>query len=359
MPIKPLTNAADTQGTGSLDVATAFPSRIGFAGTPEFAASILTGLLAAGANIVCVYTQPDRPTGRGRKLAPSAVKQTALAAGREVRQPKSLRTDQALTDLLATKLDVLIVAAYGLILPQAVLDAPTLGCVNVHASLLPRWRGAAPIERAIMAGDTQSGVCIMRMEAGLDTGGVYNQRTLPLTDTTTGRELHDSLRELGLAVLLETLDGFDADAWQPQDDTLATYAAKLTSKDAHINWHQPARQIIRQVNALNDRMPARSWLGDETINLLRAAPGAEDDGTAKGVPAGTIIGQSKKTITVAAGEGAVRISEVQLRRGKAKPMAMAAALNGYAELFKVGRRFDDTAQTADKTPDNTTAALQK
>lgn len=328
------------------------PLRIGFAGTPEFAATVLTGLLAAGANVVCTYSQPDRPTGRGRKLTPSAVKQVALTAGIEVRQPVSLRGAQALAELAASKLDVLIVAAYGLILPEAILAAPALGCINVHASLLPRWRGAAPIERAIMAGDTQSGVCIMRMEAGLDTGGVYNTKTLPITDTTTGRELHDGVAQLGLTALLETLSGFSAtgaaEAWQAQDDSLATYADKLVADDALIHWHNSAASIVRQINALNDRMPARTQLAGETLNLLRATqaptsnPASATEMDASAAPPGTIIARSKKAITVATGDGAISIREVQLRRGKGRPMPMAAALNGYGELFEQGHCFEST-----------------
>ena len=319
-----------------------FPKRIGFAGTPEFAATILSGLLAMNANVVCVYCQPDRPTGRGRKLMPSAVKKVAAAAGLPVRQPKTLRSDQALAELANSQLDVLVVAAYGLILPQAILDTPRSGCINVHASLLPRWRGAAPIERAIMAGDTQSGVCIMRMEAGLDTGGVYNQKTVPVTDTTTGRELHDALAELGLKALAETLNDFQADDWQAQDDSAATYADKLKPADAQINWRLPAATLIRQINALNDRMPARTMLGEETINLLRAAQ-ANDSQNSDAAAPGTLIARSKKSVSIAAGEGAVSIKEVQLRRGKGKPMPMAAALNGYGDLFKPGARFGNSA----------------
>lgn len=325
-------------------IVNSLPARIGFAGTPEFAATILAGLLNAGANVVCVYTQPDRPTGRGRKLMPSEVKRVATDAGIAVHQPKTLRTEEALADLAAAELDILIVAAYGLILPQAILDTPTLGCINVHASLLPRWRGAAPIERAIMAGDTQSGVCIMRMEAGLDTGGVYNSRTLPITDTTTGRELHDAVAQLGLDALLETLRGFSPDAFTAQDDSLATYADKLNASDAIINWQQPAQDIIRQINALNDRMPARTQLNDETINLLRAAPALENN-EQQAAP-GTLIARSKKAISIAAGDGVVSIREIQLRRGKGKPMPMAAALNGYGDLFNPGVVFhngDDSA----------------
>lgn len=318
--------------TGSL------PARIGFAGTPDFAASILKGLLDVAANIVCVYTQPDRPSGRGQKLVPCAVKQLATSHGIEVRQPKSLRKTEALEELRKTNLDVLIVAAYGLILPQSVLDAPSLGCINVHASLLPRWRGAAPIERAIMAGDNQSGVCIMKMEAGLDTGGVYNRRTLPITNTTTGRELHDAMTAPGIEALLETLTHFDPEAFTTQDDELATYAQKLETGDSEIDWQQSANKIARQINALNDRLPARTKLGDETIKLLRATPVHESTGNDRVVP-GTIIASSKKAITVATGEDAISVREVQLNRGKGKPMPMAAALNGYAELFQIGQCF--------------------
>lgn len=297
---------------------------------------------------MCAYSQPDRPTGRGRKLTPCAVKQTALAAGIEVRQPKSLRSEEALAELAASELDVLVVAAYGLILPEAILASPSLGCINVHASLLPRWRGAAPIERSIMAGDTQSGVCIMRMEAGLDTGGIYATKTLPITDTTTGRELHDSVAQLGLTALLATLDGFTtkaaADDWQPQDDSLATYADKLQPLDARIEWHNSAASIVRQINALNDRLPARTELAGETLNLLRAQLAVPLDSAAETEAEpqapGTIIARSKKAITVATGDGALSVREVQLRRGKGRPMPMAAALNGYGELFELGNRFE-------------------
>ena len=327
--------------------------RVGFAGTPEFASSILDGLITAEVNVVCVYTQPDRPTGRGRKLKPSPVKQRATAAGIEVRQPRSLRKNkEALLELEATKLDLLIVAAYGLILPQAILDAPAMGCINVHASLLPRWRGAAPIERSIMAGDTQSGVCIMRMEAGLDTGGVYNQRTLPVTQTTTGRELHDAMIQPGIDALLQTLSDFDPQSYTAQDDSLATYAHKLTADDADINWNEPAATVIRHINALNDRLPARTWLNDESIKLLRASPVNDAvlyDSDNPALP-GTIISRSKKSITIACGVNgreAITVREVQLNRGKGKPMPMAAALNGYSDLFEIGRCFNDGREKDD------------
>ncbi len=324
----------------------ALPTRIGFAGTPEFAAIALRGLLAAGANLVCVYTQPDRPTGRGRKLAPSAVKKLAEEFAIDVRQPKSLRSAQALEELRASELDVLIVAAYGLILPQPVLDAPRLGCINVHASLLPRWRGAAPIERAIMAGDTQSGVCIMRMEAGLDTGGVYTSRTTPVTDTTTGRELHDTLAQLGTAALLEALENFDPHAFTPQDDALACYANKLETADAEINWHATSAEVARHINALNDRLPARTSVHDtdEVLHMLRAEVATENSlQPTDQSPPGTLIARSKKTLSVATANGAVAITEVQLRRGKGRPMPAAAALNGYSDLFSVGQRFTNAS----------------
>lgn len=330
-----------------------FPARIGFAGTPEFAAHILEGLLAARANVVCVYSQPDRKKGRGRKRVPSAVKQVALDAGIEVRQPTSLRKSVALEELQSAQLDVLVVAAYGLILPQAILDAPRLGCINVHASLLPRWRGAAPIERAIMAGDTQSGVCIMRMEAGLDTGGVYSTRKLPITHTTSGRELHDAMLAPAIEALLETLTDFLPTQWQAQDDSLATYADKLSNADADIDWHQPAGVIIRQINALNDRLPARTLFGDETVKLLRAAPVTQADMQQKNVDSkpGTIVATSKKAIAIAAGEHLVSVREVQLTRGKGKPMPIAAALNGYPDLFKVGNCFTNSLSDTESDTD--------
>ena len=339
--------------------ATAFPARVGFAGTPEFAATALTGLIAAGVNVVCVYTQPDRPTGRGRKLVPSAVKAVATDHDIEVRQPKSLRNEAAAEEMRNSNLDVLIVAAYGLILPQEILAAPTLGCINVHASLLPRWRGAAPIERAIMAGDSESGVCIMRMEAGLDTGGVYCARSLPVTNMTTGRELHDSLANLGVKALLDTLDGFDAEAFVDQDDSLATYAKKLAPADAIIDWTMDDVDVARHINALNDRLPARTQVLDteETLFLLRACVTPKDAATELSTteqPApGTLISRSKKAFVVAAGSGAVSIKEVQLRRGKGRPMPVAAALNGYAELFVVGQRFGTIITPSQSSADST------
>lgn len=335
--------------------AKSFPARVGFAGTPEFAATALTGLINAGVNVVCVYTQPDRPTGRGRKLVPSAVKALAASYDIEVRQPKSLRNEAAAEELRGSNLDVLIVAAYGLILPQAILDTPTLGCINVHASLLPRWRGAAPIERAIMAGDSESGVCIMRMEAGLDTGGVYCARSFPVTNMTTGRELHDSLADLGVAALLDTLDGFDPDGFVDQVDTLATYANKLAPADAIIDWAMDDVDVARHINALNDRLPARTQVLDtaETLFLLKAnvAPTdatTESPTTEQSVP-GTLISRSKKAFVIATGRGAVSIKEVQLRRGKGRPMPVAAALNGYTELFVVGQTFGTIDASATKS----------
>ncbi len=333
-----------------------FPARVGFAGTPEFAATALRGLIDAGVNVVCVYTQPDRPTGRGRKLTPSAVKTLAVSYDIEVRQPKSLRNEAAAEELRASNVDVLIVAAYGLILPQAILDAPALGCINVHASLLPRWRGAAPIERAIMAGDQDSGVCIMRMEAGLDTGGVYCAHSLPVTNTTTGRELHDSLAQIGVTALLDTLDGFNPSDFVDQDDSRATYANKLSPADAVIDWTAGGAEVARHINALNDRLPARTQILDsqETLFLLKAsvAPIDPDAPATDKVEPGTLISRSKKAFVVATGVGAISVKEVQLRRGKGRPMPVAAALNGYTDLFAVGQRFGsvDSSSESDSKP---------
>ncbi|MEM7218338.1 MAG: methionyl-tRNA formyltransferase [Pseudomonadota bacterium] len=314
--------------------------RLGFAGTPAFAATALRALIDAGEQVALAYTQPDRPTGRGRKLQPSPVKQLADTAGIEVRQPRSLRRGDAAAILAADELDLLIVAAYGLILPEPFLAAPRLGCVNVHASLLPRWRGAAPIERAIMAGDTESGVCIMQMDAGLDTGAVHRRAAVAIGPTTTGRELHDQLAELGGQELLAALIDFDPAAATPQPAEGITYADKLTPAESLIDWHGDADSIARQINALNDRQPARSALAGETV-LLLAAHAIEASPDAAPAP-GTITERGRKHIDIACGRGTLRLGQVQLTRGKGRPMPMAAALNGYGDLFAPGARFAAT-----------------
>ena len=321
--------------------------RIGFAGTPEFAAAILAALLDAQANIAVVYSQPDRPAGRGRKLAPSPVKRLAQQHGIAIEQPAKLRNAQAADTLASYQLDLLVVAAYGLILPQAILDTPELGCVNVHASLLPRWRGAAPIERAIMAGDSHSGVCIMQMDAGLDTGAVFAGASVNIAPNTTGKELHDTLATTGAQALLGVLRDFDPAAATPQDDTHATYADKLTQADAQIDWSQPAQQIAQQINALNDRLPARTAIDGEPVVMLRgsaqtasaelAATYSEVLDTGGQAAPGTLVARNKKHLAIACGQDWLQLTEVQLRRGKGRPMPRAAALNGYPDVFMLGK----------------------
>jgi methionyl-tRNA formyltransferase len=308
--------------------------RIGFAGTPSFAATLLTALLERYPPVV-IYTQPDRPSGRGRHLQPSAVKALATANGLPVRQPESLRAIGEAEALQAFGLDVLVVAAYGLLLPPSILRVPTIGCINVHASLLPRWRGAAPVERAIMAGDTETGACIMLMDEGLDTGPVYLRRTCPITETTDGPGLEAQLAELGAAALLECLDRLPRLEPQPQADTGVTYAAKLTRRDAEIDWRRSAVEIERQVRALRGRMPAYSAAGPTRMNVLDAQVIGSEAGSIPGM----ILAADANGIRIACGSGALNIRCLKLNVGKGKPLTAADALNGYARLLAPGTRF--------------------
>ena len=306
--------------------------RIGFAGTPEFAAIILRALLDHDAGVTVVYTQPDRPSGRGRKLQPSAVKRVAIDHQLEVRQPATLRDERASVDLAACGLDVLVVAAYGLILPEQILTIPKQGCINVHASLLPRWRGAAPVERAIMAGDERTGVSIMQMDAGLDTGPVLATASCPISDDTLGADLELTLAELGARCLLRCLSELDTLTAKPQNAAGATYAHKLTAQDARVDWHQSAPSIERQVRALATRMPATAILGDLRIKLLDARSLADSFDAAPG----TVVSVDREGIQVACGEGSLVLRRLQLNRGKGRPLAAADASNGYPETFAVG-----------------------
>ncbi|MEA3274582.1 MAG: methionyl-tRNA formyltransferase [Pseudomonadota bacterium] len=300
------------------------PLKIIFAGTPDFAVSALEALIEGGLDVTAVYTQPDRPAGRGRKLTASPVKTAALAHGLAVHQPRSLRDPQAVAALRGHKADLMVVVAYGLLLPQAVLDAPRLGCVNVHASLLPRWRGAAPIQRAILAGDRESGVTIMRMEAGLDTGPMYLISRTPIAPGETGGSLHDKLAQLGASALLEALPGI-ADGTlipEPQDDALATYAKKLQKEEAGVDWHRPAVELDRMIRAFDPWPVAQTRLGDSTLRLWGSEPLAGD---AAGAPPGSVIAAHKGGIDVATGDGILRITHLQ-PTGK-RPMTAAEFLN--------------------------------
>jgi methionyl-tRNA formyltransferase len=287
-------------------------ARLVFAGTPDFAAVALRALIARGWTPVAAYTQPDRPAGRGRRLTPSAVKQVAIEAGIPVLQPVSLRDASALAGLRALDADLMVVAAYGLLLPPAALSAARLGCINIHASILPRWRGAAPIQHAILAGDAQTGISIMRMEAGLDTGPVYRTSRITIAADETGGSLHDRLARLGADTLIETLPGIIGGRLtpQPQDDRLATYANKIRKPDARIDWGLPAERIARQVRAFDPWPVAYTALGDRILRIWGAEALASQTSGAADRP-GTVLGVDRSGIEVATGRGVLRITRLQ------------------------------------------------
>ncbi|HEX7338930.1 MAG TPA: methionyl-tRNA formyltransferase [Rhodanobacteraceae bacterium] len=288
--------------------------RVIFAGTPDFAVPCLEACLRDGVDVVAVYTQPDRRAGRGRQLAAGPVKQAALAHGLPVEQPASLKNAEAQARLAGHRPDLMVVVAYGLLLPQAVLDTPRLGCWNVHASLLPRWRGAAPIQRAIAAGDTQTGVCLMQMEAGLDTGPVLLRRTTPITGDDTGGSLHDRLAALGAQTLANGLDHALADTLppaKPQATDGAVYARKLDKAEAHLDLTRPAAELARTIRAFNPWPVADLDLAGEHVRVWQAHAVAR---TADATP-GDVIDADADGIVVACGEDALRITELQ-RAGK-------------------------------------------
>lgn len=286
--------------------------RVAFAGTPEFAARALEAIIRAGHAVPLVLTQPDRPSGRGMKLTPGAVKEVALAHGLPLVQPLNLMTEGARAPLAAAEPDVLVVAAYGLILPPAVLDLPRRGCINIHASLLPRWRGAAPIQRSIAAGDTQTGITIMQMDAGLDTGPMLLQQALTIETDDTAASLHDKLARLGadsIVAALARLETGDLRA-TPQPDHGATYAAKLGKTEAELNVQQPAEVLERLVRAFNPFPGAFLRFGDASVKIWRAAVVR-----ASGQP-GEVLASSPSGIVVACGEGALAFLELQKPGGK-------------------------------------------
>lgn len=284
--------------------------KIIFAGTPEFAVPALAALIAAGHEIVLVLTQPDRPAGRGMKLKASPVKELALQHGLPIYQPETLKTAESQAPVAAVEADVMVVAAYGLILPQAVLDMPRRGCLNIHASLLPRWRGAAPIQRAILAGDAETGVTIMEVVLALDAGAMLKKGVVPITERDTAQNLHDALAEMGGRLMVETLAELDTIQAQPQDEALVTYAEKLRKGEAPLDWHGKADDLARQVRAFNPFPVAQATFQGEPwrIWMAYAVPDVS------GAP-GEIVNTSDG-ILVACGAGALRITEVQKPGGK-------------------------------------------
>jgi methionyl-tRNA formyltransferase len=289
--------------------------RIVFMGTPEFSVPVLEAL-AASHEVTAVYSQPPRPAGRGKKERPSPVHARAAELGLPVRTPLNFRSDEARAEFAALQADVAVVVAYGLILPQAVLDAPRLGCLNIHASLLPRWRGAAPIHRAIMAGDAETGICIMQMEAGLDTGPVLLRAATPIGATETTGALHDRLSTMGARMIVEALGHLSGLPPVPQPEAGVTYASKIDKAEAEIDWARPALEVLRRINGLSPLPGAWTSVAGERVKLLRAEL---TSGT--GAP-GQVLGG----FTIACGTGAVQILEAQ-REGK-RPMPAAEVLRG-------------------------------
>lgn len=304
--------------------------RIIFAGTPEFAAVHLSALINSEHEVIAVYSQPDRPAGRGKKLQPSPVKQVALEHNIEVYQPLNFKDPADIAELNALQADVMIVVAYGLLLPQAVLDAPKYGCLNVHASLLPRWRGAAPIQRCIEAGDKVTGITIMQMDAGLDTGAMLHKVSTGIALDETGGSLHDRLASLGPDSLLTTLAQLQAGTLQPeqQNDALANYAHKLKKEEALLDWSQSAETLALRVRAFNPFPVAYTLLGNERIRVLQAS--AIDKVTQ--LQPGTIANVSAEGIEVACADGVLRLEQIQLAGKKA--MMVADVINGQPTLFQ-------------------------
>lgn len=308
-----------------------------FAGTPDFAAQHLQAILNSQHNVIAVYTQPDKPAGRGKKLQASPVKQLAEQNNIPVYQPKSLRKEETQSELKALNADVMVVVAYGLILPKAVLDAPRLGCLNVHGSILPRWRGAAPIQRSIWAGDAQTGVTIMQMDEGLDTGDMLHKVYCGILPTETSTSLYNKLAELAPSALIDVLDNLESGKFisEKQDDSQSNYAEKLSKEEAQLDWSLPAIQLERNIRAFNPWPIAYFSTEDkdgnaQTLKVYQAEVLSHQD-----KPAGTILSADKNGIQIATVDGVLNL--LQLQPAGKKPMSAQDLLNGRAEWFIIGK----------------------
>ena len=308
-----------------------------FAGTPDFAAQHLQAILNSQHNVIAVYTQLDKPAGRGKKLQASPVKQLAEQNNIPVYQPKSLRKEETQSELKALNADVMVVVAYGLILPKAVLDAPRLGCLNVHGSILPRWRGAAPIQRSIWAGDVQTGVTIMQMDEGLDTGDMLHKVYCDILPTETSTSLYNKLAELAPSALIDVLDNLESGKFisEKQDDSQSNYAEKLSKEEAQLDWSLPAIQLERNIRAFNPWPIAYFSTEDkdgnaQTLKVYQAEVLSHQD-----KPAGTILSADKNGIQIATVDGVLNL--LQLQPAGKKPMSAQDLLNGRAEWFTIGK----------------------
>ncbi|MGE6178795.1 methionyl-tRNA formyltransferase [Aeromonas salmonicida] len=307
-----------------------------FAGTPDFAARHLAALLSSDHEVVAVYTQPDKPAGRGQKLTASPVKELALTHNLPVYQPASLRKEEAQAELASLGADLMVVVAYGLILPKVVLDTPRLGCINVHGSLLPRWRGAAPIQRSIWAGDTETGVTIMQMDVGLDTGAMIRKVTCPIAANETSTSLYDKLAELGPQALVDTINAMAAGetAAEAQDDALANYAEKLSKEEARIDWSMEAVAIERCIRAFNPWPISWFEVAGQTIKVWQA----EVVDSEHSQPAGTLLKADKQGIDIATSLGVLRLLTLQ-PPGK-KAMSVSDLLNSRRDWFEPGTQLN-------------------
>lgn len=312
------------------------PLKIVFAGTPDFAAQHLKALLNSSHRVVAVYTQPDRPAGRGKKLQPSPVKQLALEAELPVIQPQSLKQEEAQTELSSIDFDIMVVVAYGLILPKVVLDIPRLGCLNVHGSILPKWRGAAPIQRSIWAGDNETGVTIMQMDVGLDTGDMLLKKYLPIEANDTSASMYDKLAVLGPIGLVETLDNLDSLSPEAQDNKFASYASKLEKSEGLLNWQQSAQQLDRNIRAFNP-WPG-TWCEIEGKNIKVWEAVIEEETST--LPPGTIVSVDKSGVSIQTGTNILKLIRLQIPGKKQQPFA--DILNAKPSWFVEGQKPGET-----------------